>query len=313
MAHARQPSAAQLSRTGGLAFVVGAGIALAIGSAGSASAAPDSTAASVSDTATTHANARGQHRTAAAKPAVARERRQESAAGTIAATATASSAVRTVPSPQIPASADPAVAAAAAVRRTAEPTRTTEATGTAAAATAPPAASAVGAPCVWQRTITILPKIPPGLPLLTVPWVKKVNGVATFTPKSVYDLHNVDQFDWNKLTGIGFSIPGDVNSSMVAWRYNVASGNFEIAPFFNVDKARILPAQNEIITVPIGETFDFKVNYDGVTISYGDKTVFKPTPQGLTPNFWTSYRVSVWFGGTSLPPNLMKLKIGFTR
>lgn len=158
-------------------------------------------------------------------------------------------------------------------------------------------------------TITILPKIPLGLPPTIIPWVKQVNGFGTFTKNSVYDLHSADQYDWNKLSGISFAIPGDVNSTMVAWRYNVNSGDFEVAPFFNVDKARILPNQAEIITVPIGDTFDFHVDYGGITIGYGDKTVFKATPTGLTPNFWTSYRTSVWFGGTSLPPNLIQLKL----
>lgn len=183
-----------------------------------------------------------------------------------------------------------------------------------------PAAAAVSAPVArqvgvagpfanYQRTITILPKFPLGLPPVTIPFVKKVNGIATFTPKSVYDLHSVDQYDWNKLSGISFNIPGDVNSSLVAWRYNVTSGDFEVAPFFNVDRARILPTPADIITVPIGETFDFTVDYDGITISYGDQTVYKATPEGLTPNFWTSYRTSVWFGGTSLPPKLIQLKL----
>lgn len=276
------------SRNAGLAFVVGAGIALAIGSAGSASAAPDSTAESVGSAVSSQAPVRGQRHSAAPKPARTSGDRPQS----VVRTAAASTPVRRAPSPAIPVSV-PAVASPAT-------------------APAPPVASAVGAARTCQRTITILPGIPLGLPALTVPWVKEVNGIATFTPKSVYDLHNADQFDWNKLTGIGFSIPGDVNSSMVAWRYNTTSGDFEIAPFFNVDKARILPSQDETIAVPIGEPFDFTVNYDGVTISYGDKTVFKPTPEGLTPNFWTSYRVSVWFGGTSLPPNVIKVKLGFT-
>lgn len=277
-----------MSRNAGLAFVVGAGIALGIGSAGSAAAAPDSTAESVGSAVSSQAPVRGQRHSAAPKPARTSDDRPRSVVRTVAA----SNPVRRAPSPAIPVSV-PAVDSPATTP-------------------APPVASAVGAARTCQRTITILPGIPLGLPALTVPWVKKVNGIATFTPKSVYDLHNADQFDWNKLTGIGFSIPGDVNSSMVAWRYNTTSGDFEIAPFFNVDKARILPSQDEIIAVPIGEPFDFTVNYDGVTISYGDRTVFKPTPEGLTPNFWTSYRVSVWFGGTSLPPNVIKVKLGFT-
>lgn len=45
-----------------------------------------------------------------------------------------------------------------------------------------------------------------------------------------------------------------------------------------------------------------RVDYTGVTISYGDKTVFKPFPPGLTPNVWTAARVSGWFGGNEVAP-----------
>lgn len=256
-----------------LTFGLGAGIAIALGSAAVAGA--DSGA----DAAPAHSPARAAHVHSAAR---------------------AATEPRRIGSPD---------RATAPVRR---------ATAAAAASTSP--AAAVGTPrpaakrasgpfAQHQMTVTILPKIPLGLPAVTVPFVKKVNGTATFTPKSVYNLNNEDQFDWNKLSGISFSIPGDVNSTMVAWRYNVASGDFEVAPFFNVDKARILPTPAEIVTVPIGETFDFTVDYDGISITYGDQTVSKATPSGLTPNVWTSYRTSVWFGGTSLPPNLIKLKL----
>ena len=39
-----------------------------------------------------------------------------------------------------------------------------------------------------------------------------------------------------------------------------------------------------------------------MTISYGGRTVFKPYPEGLTPNVWTAARVSGWFGGNEAAP-----------
>ena len=90
---------------------------------------------------------------------------------------------------------------------------------------------------------------------------------------------------------------------MVGWRYNLRSQEFEIAPFYNVDKQRILPnEQTEVIAVPADQSFQYRVDYTGITISYGDKTVFKPFPPGLTPNVWTAARVSGWFGGNEVAP-----------
>lgn len=96
---------------------------------------------------------------------------------------------------------------------------------------------------------------------------------------------------------------------MVGWRYNLVAQVFEIAPFYNVNKVRILPNENplspgyEVIQVPADQTFTYTVDYTGVTISYGGRTVFKPYPEGLTPNVWTAARVSGWFGGNEAAPD----------
>lgn len=141
------------------------------------------------------------------------------------------------------------------------------------------------------------------LPRQTVLWVKNVTGHATFTDNSIYDLNNEDQYDWNKLTGITFTpLRPDTNAIMVAWRYNLTSQMFEIGPYYNMDLARIMPTDDQIISVPLGDEFDFAVDYNGITLTYGDQTVYKPLPEGLVPNFWTSERISSWFGGTSVAP-----------
>lgn len=140
-------------------------------------------------------------------------------------------------------------------------------------------------------------------------FIQKVSGSGTFTPNTTYDLGDSDQWDWNKLTGIAFTpLEPDRDSAMVGWRYNLLTQNFEIAPFYNVNKVRILPNENpaspnyEVISVPADQTFTYTVDYTGVTISYGGRTVFKPYPQGLTPNVWTAARVSGWFGGNRAAP-----------
>ncbi|MFY9337884.1 MAG: hypothetical protein WAO90_18035, partial [Mycobacterium sp.] len=143
-------------------------------------------------------------------------------------------------------------------------------------------------------------------------FVQKVQGTGTFTSDSVYDLKDEDQFDWSKFTGIAFTpLEPDRDSVMVGWRYNLTTQEFEIAPFYNVDKVRILPVRADIISVPVDQTFDYLVDYTGVTLSYGDKTVFKPFPEGLTPNLWTAVRVSGWFGGNEVAPRTLSYYITF--
>jgi len=137
-------------------------------------------------------------------------------------------------------------------------------------------------------------------------WVTKDSGEATFTADSAYDLKDEDQLDWNKLAGITYTPwRPDRNSAMVVWRYNLNSGAFEIGPFFNVDFRYVFPTTDEVITLPVNETFSYYVDYDGITVSYGDRTVYKATPEGLTPNFWTSARVTGWFGGSEVAPRTL--------
>ncbi|MCX6488013.1 MAG: hypothetical protein NT156_08610 [Mycobacterium sp.] len=140
-------------------------------------------------------------------------------------------------------------------------------------------------------------------------FITQTVGTGTFTTNSAYDLKDVDQYDWNKFTGIAFTpLEPDRNSAMVGWRYNLTTQEFEIAPFYNVDKVRILPNENplspeyEVISVPAGETFEFDVDYSGITLHYGGKMVSKQYPPGLVANVWTAARVSGWFGGNEVAP-----------
>lgn len=145
----------------------------------------------------------------------------------------------------------------------------------------------------WQFTL---------LPQYAI-FVNKVSGHATFTEDSKYDVQGVDQYDWLKLTGITFTpLRPDTDAIMVAWRYNLDTEMFEIGPYYNSDLARIMPTEDQIISVPANETFDYSLDYNGITLTYGDKTVFKPLPETLHPNFWTSVRINGWFGGTSPAP-----------
>jgi hypothetical protein len=172
--------------------------------------------------------------------------------------------------------------------------------------TAPSAATASKPYPRWDsrgRLITIYKGTHFVIPNRWALWVTKESGDATFTADSAYDLKDEDQYDWNKLGGITFTPwRPDRNSSMVVWRYNLQNGMYEIGPFFNVDFAYVFPDDDQIITVPADQMFSYTVDYNGISVSYGDITVHKATPGDLKPNFWTSARVTGWFGGSEVAP-----------
>ena len=296
-------TAARLGRIGGLAvaFGIGAGVAtgLATLTASEASAAPSDTGRSP-----------GSSARAESGPGDAR-------AGALNRGPRPSAAPRRVSAPlaraavvDVPASARASVATPAAVAAEAPTPQTGAKTGSVTAAANPVTGFIDGLKHLFcdprGRRITFLKgthfAIPPSFGF----FVREVSGTGTFTPDSVYDLGDEDQHDWNKFTGIAFTpLEPDRNSVMVGWRYNLTSQEFEIAPFYNVDKARILPTPPDIISIPADQTFDYLVDYTGVTLTYGDTTVFKPFPAGLTPNVWTASRVSGWFGGNEVAPRTL--------
>lgn len=153
-------------------------------------------------------------------------------------------------------------------------------------------------------TRIFIPKgIPFSFPLEYKFWVKQVSGSAYFTDESTYNLQNSHQLDWNKLTGISFTPwRTDTDALMIAWRYNVKYDYFEIAPYFNVKTARILPLKNETIIIEKYNPFSFQINYKGISINYFNQSIIKEKPIDLVTRFITSFRVITWFGGSELPP-----------
>lgn len=338
-------SAGFVGRVGGLAAALGAGVVVGLAVASPASA-DDTGAADSGPRAAAAAHSAGRaapdatqvKRRGTAVSAASPGSDPARPAAVVSATRVVRTAATVdVPAPKAvanrggstPKAAEPVLAAATIASRpaAASPAAASPAAASPAAVTAPtplvtqPAAPVAAAPTQATaatslqsllcdprgRKITVFRGVHFVIPQSPAIFVKKVSGTGTFTTDSVYDLKDVDQYDWNKFTGIAFSpIQHDRNSVMVGWRYNLTSQEFEIAPFYNVNKERILPnEQTEVISVPAGETFQYNVDYSGVTISYGDKTVFKPYPPGLTPSIWTATRVSGWFGGNEVAPRTL--------
>lgn len=306
-------TAAWVGRVGGLAVAIGAGAVVGFLTCAPASAAPADSANSA------NSSARADDRKASpARRAAVSGDQSRTAARPVAAAASRVAPVSAIAPPskrvaanlvtQAPVAPPPSAGAPAATGREARKTQR-------AAVQQTPTQPAQGANITFPwcdprgRQITIYKGTHFAIPNNGGYFIKQTVGTGTFTTNSAYDLKDVDQFDWNKFTGIAFTpLEPDRNSAMVGWRYNLSTQEFEIAPFYNVDKKRILPNENplspgyEVISVPAGETFQFNVDYSGITLIYGDRTVYKPYPPGLTANVWTAARVSGWFGGNEVAP-----------
>lgn len=149
-------------------------------------------------------------------------------------------------------------------------------------------------------------------PLATKVFFNKcnINESAYFTSASVYNLNGSDQLDWNKLGGFKLdynSVPK--NAAMIVWRYNIVSGLFEIAPYFNND-AIIFPEINEIISVNDSEIFSYNISLDKdkatVNITKGNLSISKTR---TLRNAYVFTSVSAWFGGNKTAPNDINLFI----
>ena len=299
--------AALVGRVGGLAAIIGAGVVIGFATCAQASAAPtDSTGPSARADSGQHTAAPARRASAGNRdPAGARGARRSATAPPAATLASATVAPVVAESP-VPELEVPELAVPVPWRQT----RTSIAK--------PPASVADAARVTfpWSdprgRQITIYKGTHFAIPNSFGYFIQQTVGTGTFISNSAYDLKDVDQYDWNKFTGIAFTpLEPDRDAAMVGWRYNLTTLEFEIAPFYNVNKARILPNENplspgyEVISVPVGETFEFAVDYSGITLSYGGRTVYKPYPSGLTPNVWTAARVSGWFGGNEVAPRTL--------
>ena len=292
-----------VGRIGVLAAALGAGAVIGFGTCAEASAAPADSPGPTSRADTAEGAPAPTRRTP-----VHRDRAVRSSAVAVAMpTAGAASAVAVVTA-SVPTPAPVARAATAALTWR-------ESRRSAVRSTTPAPARRLSLP--WGdprgRQITIYKGTHFAIPNSTGLFVKETVGTGTFTTNSAYDLKDEDQFDWNKFTGITFTpLEPDRNAAMVGWRYNLSTQEFEIAPYYNVDKARIRPNDNEVIKVPVGETFQFDVDYAGITISYEDQHVYKPYPPGLTADVWTAARINGWFGGNEVAPRTVSYFLRLT-
>lgn len=140
---------------------------------------------------------------------------------------------------------------------------------------------------------------------------------SSFEPSCCYFITDkngkmdVDQWDYNKLTGIAFNNFNPLaNTAMIGWRHNPNTELIELTPYWHVQKQRFFN-EKQFLTVQPNERFIVEIitNKEKKEVEICIKTskdilkdtkTFKAIPK-------TATLIQPYFGGTSKAPCDMKL------
>lgn len=135
--------------------------------------------------------------------------------------------------------------------------------------------------------------------------------VVKFTDSCRYDLGNEDQFDTNKLVGIGY-LPGHhKDSARFGWRYDIDKGQIEIMAYCYVKGKRVIQS---ICFCEIGKEYVLQLKVLA-TCYYLD--VHRLGEMPILGHAWIDqyhnkqlkYQLGSFFGGNQPAPHLMTIEL----
>ena len=132
---------------------------------------------------------------------------------------------------------------------------------------------------------------------------------AMMDANCIYDLHNNDNYDTNKLYGVSTSYSHMFQSARIGWRC-LDDKNIEIMAYTH-DQGKFLNPQ-VITTVPVNSWFDCKIIINDTnfiySVSLNNKTNVISIP--ITTKPWKfKYRLFFYFGGNEPSPQKMNVTI----
>jgi hypothetical protein len=130
-----------------------------------------------------------------------------------------------------------------------------------------------------------------------------------FTESCRYDLKSADQFDINKLCGIGF-IPGGhhKNSARFGWRYNEVAGIIELSAYCYINGQRVI---KHVANLEIGKVYRIQLRLlcrSYYFICLGDG-LNESAEAAYTQGKKLSYRLGTYFGGNRPAPHEIKIEL----
>lgn len=153
----------------------------------------------------------------------------------------------------------------------------------------------------------------------TLRWESSFDTSCYYTIKDKKGQLDIDQWDFNKLTGISFNTFNPLaNTAMIGWRYNPNTHYIELLPYWHIQKKRFFE-EAKVINVLANEIFIVEI----VTKRLKNEVeIIIKTPQGtlkesqIFQNIPTQATlIQPYFGGTSPAPSAMQLYLRpfFTR
>lgn len=143
-------------------------------------------------------------------------------------------------------------------------------------------------------------------------WWRKnsFSWMVKFDESCRYDLGNEDQFDTNKLIGIGY-LPGHhKDSARFGWRYWTERKEIELTAYCYVNGRRVI---QHIGFCEVGkwyriELFVTRWAYH-FSLAHTDQTPIGETEIKHNHNRKFQYRLGTYFGGNQVAPRTMKIQI----
>lgn len=135
--------------------------------------------------------------------------------------------------------------------------------------------------------------------------------VVKFTNSCRYDLGNDDQYDTNKLVGIGY-LPGHhKDSARFGWRYDKVKGQIEIMAYCYVKGQRVIQS---LCFCDIDKEYDLFLKV--LSNCYYLSVCEQGTPKVIgyawvnhNHNKHFKYRLGVFFGGNQVAPHEMTIEL----
>jgi hypothetical protein len=135
--------------------------------------------------------------------------------------------------------------------------------------------------------------------------------LVKFTDSCRYDLGNTDQYDINKLIGIGY-LPGHhKESARFGWRYDTVKGMIEIMAYCYVNGQRVIKS---ICFCEIGKEYRLRLQVLAMAYYFDVYEPSSVTAAGIVTvernhRKHFKYRLGVWFGGNQVATHDMEIEL----
>lgn len=134
--------------------------------------------------------------------------------------------------------------------------------------------------------------------------------IVKFDESCRYDLGTDDQFDTNKLVGIGYLWHHHKDSARFGWRYDADNDMIEISAYCYLSGRRIIKS---VGFCKIGEQYGIELYVSKwayyFSLIQSDTGTIGETEIMHAHNKRLQYRLAPYFGGTSLAPHDIKIEI----